>query len=72
MPYTWIEDFEIKNEDGIITVSSLIAALQKVMEKKGDLHVKGSYDNGIWERVTLEILKNDTTDEELSVISINE
>jgi len=72
MSYSWIKDFEIKNKDGVVTVSSLISTLQKVMEKKGDLNVKGGYDNGIWERLNLEIIKNEKTNEEFVVISINE
>jgi hypothetical protein len=42
------------------------------MEKKEDLTIKGGYDNGIWERLNLEIIKNDETDEEFLVISVNE
>ncbi len=72
MSYSWIKDFEIKNKDGVVTVSSLISTLQKVMEKKGDLNVKGGYDNGICERLNLEIIKNEKTNEEFVVISVNE
>lgn len=71
MSYSIIQNIDVKNEDGTITISSLIQKLNEILEEKGDLEVNGGYDNGIWEITKLIILCKPNTDEEILLININ-
>lgn len=72
MSYSSVKSIEIKNKDDVITISSLIETLQKILEKNEDLSVKGGYDSGVWEYLRLQIVKNDKTNEEILLICVND
>ncbi len=72
MSYSSVKSIEIKNKDDVITISSLIETLQKILEKNENLPVKGGYDSGVWEYLRLQIVKNDKTNEEILLICVND